>query len=271
MELFNIVYLGRDKVEPVKQDGTIKMTFDSCSQYIYKVDKGDPTHQLIEYMDYIVVPVKAPAVEFEEFEMEFDLFDGAFKETFTFDWQPGLGDILHEEKRIRSRDGFGEISVLYGLFGDATVANLQVKLPDNFADADVYGVVAACNSRLDFPDCTSMLFVKKPDNMTKVGDRGLIPLTRSRVGLPLDSKLNVDMSLRINGAVCKSRVKFDAEEKDQSEKFVDFDYLGNKTKIQVTVTWDTDIDSIKSLYDCRDEDVVDWEGEENNQLTRLKD
>lgn len=250
LELFNIVYLGRDIVTPEKQNGTIRMTFDCCGQYI-KVDTRQPS---IEYMDDIVVPIKAPAIFYTEFDMEFDLFDGAYQGSFNFEWEPCENDISYWDERIISKDGLGEISVLYGLFGNATVADIKVELLENFDGRDVYGVVAASNSKLDRPACVSTLFVKKPDNMTKVGDGGLIPLSRSRVGVPLNSKLYIAISLHINGVQYRSKVEFVAEKQGECKKSEEFDCPGKEAVIRVTVTWDTDRESIESLYDFANED-----------------
>lgn len=252
MEVFKIVYLGRDKLEPRKQLGTIKMSFDDSVLYLYKVDKIDTSRPTIEYMDDIPVEFKSPAIDIAHVDIEVDLFNGAYKGSINLDWEGDDDSYRTEsrESRIRSRHGFGEIAIVYGLFNNAAVANLEVKLLDCAADANVYGVVAASNSRLTSRTCVSMLFAKKPDNKTEVGEHGLIPLSRSWVGVPMCSKLYVLISLHCDEVEYKARLAFDAKTRGKDVEFSEFNYpQGKKPRIQVNVTWNVKQKAIKSLYD----------------------
>lgn len=249
-----MVYLGPDKVMPEMLLGTAKLSYDGAERCLYKVVEVDPRQPALQYMDDIVVQYKAPPINFTELNMQFDLFDDAYKGSINFEWDPPEVDYnAFCEDRIRSVDGFGEISVLYGLFSNGTVASIELKLLNNSV-ADVYGVVAASNSNLPSPACISLLYVKKPDNKTKVGDGGLIPLTRSCVGVPMDSKLYVYISLHLDDVECKCRLEFDALRAGKIEETLEFDSTwGKKLRMQVTVAWCVDEDAIESLQDSRND------------------
>lgn len=81
---------------------------------------------------------------------------------------------------------------MLGFLSNATVANLEIQLNIS-ATSNVHGIVAARNRKLDHPTCTSVLFWKSPANRTEVGWDGVIKLSKSRVGVPLDYELYVDI------------------------------------------------------------------------------
>ncbi|KAK1363754.1 hypothetical protein POM88_039315 [Heracleum sosnowskyi] len=254
MEVFKIVYLGPDKLEPSKQLGTIKMSFDDKVLYLYKVDKIDPSRPTIEYMDDIPLEIKSPPVDFAHVDIEVDLFNGAYKGSINLDWE--ADDVSYQaesrESRIRSKHGLGEIVIVYGLFNNAAVANLEVKLLDCAADANVYGVVAACNSGLNSRACVSMLFAKKPGNKTQVGKHGLIPLSRSCLGVPMCSKLYVLISLHRDEVDYKAKLAFDAKTRGKDRECYEINYPQGNTdtpRIQVNVTWNVKQKAIQLLYD----------------------
>lgn len=249
MEVFNLIYLSHDELEPEKQCGTIKMISDGGVQFLYNVQDIDMSKPTIKYGDDILVTVKGPTCSFMCLDMQFDMFSGAYKDSIEVEWDSNesvADDVLFEERRIVSRDGTGEICVMVGLFFDATVACLGVKLVDNSSATNVYGVILASNSKLDIPKCTSVLFEKKPDNVIQVGDDGLIPLSKSRVGVPMNSVLYVDISLNVNGVNYTASSSFDAK---KTGEFSEVYSSENRVVFQVQVTWDAKKNSIYSTYE----------------------
>ncbi|KAL6563210.1 hypothetical protein OROHE_005797 [Orobanche hederae] len=249
MEAFSMVYLGHDEVMPEEQHGTIRLTSSKGVQYLYNlpekdVDTGLPS---IKNRDDIVVTVKGPTCYFENLKLEFDLFSKAYTDTLDIKWNfkhhHRNPEVLLKEKRIQSNDGTTEISVLLGLFGNAVVADLEVKLLDkNMAGLDVYGVVVASNSKLDESKCTSVLFARKPTRKIKLGTDCVIPLSKSRIAVPLDSLLYVDISLYVNGehyvATLPLKAKHFGDSKSQESPV-----------FQVRVEWNAETESIYSEYD----------------------
>ncbi|KAK1365128.1 hypothetical protein POM88_040689 [Heracleum sosnowskyi] len=165
MEVFRIVYMGEEQVMPNKQIGWIKIKTDDRFQYLYKVEDVDPTMESIECMQDLNLTVKGPTISFSEVKIKFDLFRRgvAFKDCIWLQWDPYPSDVRSLERRIASRDGTELISIMMGLFGNATVASLEVKLKHYSAATTVYGLVCASNSKLDIPMARSMLFLKKHD------------------------------------------------------------------------------------------------------------
>lgn len=62
--------------------------------------------------------------------------------------------VFFEERQIQSRDGTRQIAVLMAQYAIATVAALEVKLLNESAASNVYGIVVASNSKLDRANCT---------------------------------------------------------------------------------------------------------------------
>lgn len=252
MEVFRVVYLGEEEVVPNKQLGWMKIiTDDGRFQYLYKVKDVNPTMESIEDMQDLNLTAKGPTVSFGEVIIEFDLFRHGvtFKDSISLQWDPYPTDILYKESRIASRDSGELICIMMGLFGNATVASLEVKLKHYSANTTVYGLVCASNSKLDMPMARSMLFLKKHDNGTKVGNDGIIPLSKSRVGVPLGSMLNVDISLHYDGQHHVFSPCFEALLNGKTAKEGPSE---ENAMIQVTVIWDADEDS--NQYEVYDED-----------------
>ncbi|KAK1397581.1 hypothetical protein POM88_007445 [Heracleum sosnowskyi] len=249
MEVFRIVYMGEEQVMPNKQIGWIKIKNDDRFQYLYKVEDVDPTMESIECMQDLNLTVKGPTISFSEVKIEFDLFRRgvAFKDCIWLQWDPYPSDVRFMERRLSSRDGTELISIMMGLFGNATVASLEVKLKHYSAATTVYGLVCASNSKLDIPRARSMLFLKKHDTGTKVGNDGIIPLSKSSVGVPLGSMLNVDISLHYDGQHHAFSLCFEALLNGKTAKGGPSE---ENAEIQVTVIWDADEDSNQyALYD----------------------
>lgn len=116
--------------------------------------------------------------------------------------------------------------------------------------ATIHGVVFSSNSELELPHCASVLFLKSPQNGLEVENDGLIPLSRSLLGMPLHSKFNVEVSLQVDGHDYTTIVTFDTKEKGEDIEFIVKD---KKKRILVKVTW-LDIGHLKDLipqiYDC---------------------
>lgn len=248
MEVFNMIYLGHDQVTPEEQHGTVRLTSSKGVQYLYNMPEKDvdTSNPSIKHLDDLAVTVKGPTCFFDNLVLEFDLFSSAYTDTLKINWDfehhRNPPEVLLRQERIRSNDGTGDISVLLGLFGNAAVADLQVKLLDEkMAGLDVYGVVLASNSKLYESNCTSVLFARKPSRKIELGADGVIPLSKSRIAVPLNSVLYVDISVYVNGRryvatlPLKAKCFGDSHAKDPM--------------FQLTVKWDADRESIYSKYD----------------------
>lgn len=143
------------------------------------------------------------------------------------------------EERIDSDDGTGQICVQYGLFANAAVANVELTLLGNCDSTNVHGFVFASNSRLDLPSRASILFWMNSDNKVHVRD-GVIPLSRSQVGVPLDSEFELSIYLVCDDEECKIKVSLIPGEPDTFQQ----NFL--EDKLQVRVTWEFKKESITS-------------------------
>lgn len=253
MEVFNIIYLGNDEIEPNKQLGTITLFHGAGVQYLYKVEKVDSSMPPIRYGDAIDLTVKGPTSfsgEDDDYAyMEFDLFSGAYKGIVDLPCSPY--DDKHEVSlgcvQLRSTDCTGHVFVNIGHFANAAIASLEVRLLDNFAATNIYGVIFASNSKLDSSDSATVLFRKRPGNLLNVGpDCLIIPLSKSLVGVPLHSELYVELFLNVNGDNHKAIVSFDAKESGKDEICTTTD-MG--ARIHVNVTWSVDEGSIHHIND----------------------
>lgn len=251
IDVLSVIYRGNNDDEeqggivlPEKQCGFIKICSDTGVQYVYKVDDPDTSLPTIRPGDHIPVTLKVPTSSSCEtlIDLRYDLFDGAFQGVGDIEWDPPCGDeAFYRAITLYSTDGFGEILVIIGQFGNGTVAEVEVTLLSD--TTEVYGVIGATNSRLDVPLCTSVLFCKKPENAIRLGgEGGVVPLSKSRVALPLESVLYVDYSLTFNGRDYTASLDFDAQKQGESTKCVD-------DEIQVKVNWFNDEDKICDMYD----------------------
>lgn len=251
-----MTYIGSNdelEVKPEKQTGFIKICSKRGVQYVYKVDVPDMRRPSIKFGDEIDVSVNGPTCCSLDYKlyMQHDLFCGAYsyKGRKCLGWRVFDDDdeAFSAQVRLESGDGTGEIVVNLGCFSNATVAKLEVMLLDNSAATKVYGVVAANNSILDTPNCTSLLFVKKPENAIEVGDKGVIPLYKSGVGVPLNSVLHVDISLNLDGHDYTASLDFDAQK--EGESIIDANDM-----IKVKVSWCADEAKLCSMYDENHDD-----------------
>ncbi|KAK1356574.1 hypothetical protein POM88_049830 [Heracleum sosnowskyi] len=250
LDVFNIVYLGVDEIVPEKQLGTIKLLCSGGFQYLYKVEDVDIKRPSIKYGDSIPVSVKGPSVPFFDYVfIEFDLFCGAYKGKKHLQWDPLPHEVSVKSLFFTSNDGTGQILVHIGAYANATVASLEVKLS---AATNVCGVVFSSNSDLELAHCANVLFMEKSDNELIVAQDGLIPLARSFVGVPLHSKLYVEVSLSVDGHQLTGVFSFDPLKDGVCENFLTND---KEEKIFIKVTWvdisesDTRKSLIRRMYD----------------------
>lgn len=240
-EVFNVVYRGRDKIEPHKQIGTIKVSDDVNGHYLYKVEDVDQRKPSLQQIDELLLsgPTKSSISAEESLTIDVDLFGGAFKDSLYIDDCPSddslkTGSPL--EMKIVSEDGTGEIYVLYAVFDNAIEAQLEVKfLADDDFPIQVYGCVAASTSKIEAPGYSSMLFLERPCGKIEVGPSKLLPLSRSIVAVPLEFELLVDMHLMTGDEIdiYEDTVSFQAQRTGTSIKVV----TGKKCKIEVKVCW----------------------------------
>ncbi|KAK1368814.1 hypothetical protein POM88_034906 [Heracleum sosnowskyi] len=235
-----MVYLGVDQVLPEKQIGVIKLVSSIGFQYLYNVQEADISNPSLHYGDAIPLVVKGPIFgASNEAYLEFDLFCGEYKGKMDITWRDRVADEVSLRRvMFTSNDGTGSILVNIGTFSNARIANVEVKLlnKDKSAVANVSGVVFASNSKLEIPDCTSML---SPDNgRLKVGFDGVISLSKSYVGVLLDSKLVLEVSLKVDGHDCTGKVSFDAREKGSYEDSIAKD---KESMVYIKVTWFDDV------------------------------
>lgn len=246
-EVFKVVYLGSDEVTPDKQLGTIKIRNHRYHHYIYNVGNADTRKSSIKHGDQLTLtgPALAPISCPSGFlVIEVDLFCGAFKRSVRIDWAPVPGDeCKYLERRIKSKDGSGEILISFGMFFYATEAFLEVILltKDNSA-ASVGGVVAAYSSNSVNLDFSSSLFSNRN---IKVQSGEPIPLSRSIVVVPLRCKLFLDINLCCGNETIVGTLEFDADLSGTYHK----NLLGTKCEIKAKVTWNVKHECVGALND----------------------
>ncbi|XP_074328130.1 uncharacterized protein LOC141666042 [Apium graveolens] len=240
LEVYNIVYMGDDEIEPENQVGLISMGLDIGSQTLYSEDMAVKSYPSLKFGDTIfptgrfIGPV-GPMCSSLELEMCFGLFRGAYKGSFKVAAKYFEDTAYCAERKIRSVDGTGHICVVLGALFNATVANLKINIS---GATDVHGIVAARNSQLDQPSCTCVLFWKKPAEKIEVGCNGEIPLSRSCVGVPLDSVFYVDIALYIDdGEIYTKTASFVPQM--EGEKIEVISIPSKNTNIGVKVKWKT--------------------------------
>lgn len=241
MEVFNVVYKGKDELKPNKQLGTIKVNDGVNDHYLYKVEKVDKRKPSIQHLDEIVLtgPRIASISAQDSLAIDVDLFCGAYKDSFCIYNCPASNLVNKSyalERKITSEDGKGEICLFYAIFSNATTAHLEVKwLADYKGTTEVCGVIAASTSKIRTMESLSMLFIKKPSDKIKVGPCKIFPLSRSIVAVPLESELLLDISLMASDEqnIYQGTVKFQAEQAGTRKQIV----FGERCKIQVKVTW----------------------------------
>ncbi|KAK1381878.1 hypothetical protein POM88_019613 [Heracleum sosnowskyi] len=131
-----------------------------------------------------------------------------------------LREVSRKRVIFPSVDGTRWVLVNIGRFTSASVINVKFNLINNLTDANVSGVVFAANSELDLPSCASVLFLKNPEDEIQVGPDGVIPLSKSFVGVPLDCQLSLRVHLIINGQPYINMLRFNPIEEGVVEEFI---------------------------------------------------
>ncbi|XP_074325739.1 uncharacterized protein LOC141663813 [Apium graveolens] len=241
LEVYSITYLGSSPIEPEDQIGSVSLTTKDILYDLYHETKVDPSKPSIKYGDQLPMWNVGPICSFTDLLLKFDL--GMNKGSTELS-VPSLQDKDQLVKSgVKSIDGYMKnISVLFGCFFNATLAKLKVRLLHIPSDAttNVYGVIMATNSKFDHPSCTSYLFSQKSDSTIQVEYNGLIPLSKSRVCVPLNSRLYVDISLFCNGLHYEGTAEFSP--RINFEEVVD-------GKILVQITWNCSEDSYSTDED----------------------
>lgn len=210
------------------------------SQYLYNVESVDMNRPSVQAGEELILtsPNEDSFSVDGHLVIDIDLFCGEYKGSIIYQHFPANRD-LHNfplEKRIISKDGTGEIIVLYALFNNAMEAHLEIELLTNDKSAvNMHGIIAACTSKILNPAFSSMVFLKKPSFGINVGHKEKIPLSRSVVAVPYESVLYIDFHLvdDDDNDVVEGSVAFDAKPGSESEKR----FRGKKGEIVATVTW----------------------------------
>lgn len=241
MEVFNVVYKGRKELNPNQQIGTIKVNDGVHDHYLYNVSTVDEQMPSVEQNDEIVLsgPHLQPLSAKGCLTFHVKLFCDGFEDTFTLYNCPDNTSIekcAPIETKITSKDGRGEISLLYAVFNNATEAHIEVEFIPMSPDfkPEVFGVVVASTSVIYTLEYSSMLFVKKKSNMTKVAGNKF-PLSRSLVAVPLGSELYLDMHLKM--ADGESLVRGTATFQACRDGRFSEDVMGKNCKFVVKVDW----------------------------------
>lgn len=263
--MFNVIYLGRGEINPEKQIGTIKVDDGTTSHYLYKVNDVDTSRPTIQPGDELVLtgPNVRSISSNGPLEIDFDMFCGDYKDSICYECYPWNQRLRNKpiEKRIISKDGTGEILVLYSLFSNSVEAHLKIELltNDNSAAANLHGVIAANISDIDRPAFSSMIFLKKPGYGINVGRGDQIPLSRSIVAVPYESVLFLDFHL-VTGDddIVEGYLEFNVEPSYELVKR----FSGEKGEFIATVTFSGELDDDVSVDGFDDNESGD-DGSEN--------
>lgn len=215
LEVYGILYLGRDDVEPRNQLGRIYMTYPYGIRHMYNVTEVDETRETLTTGDeFDIMDIKSPFPYLHECtNLYFDLFGGAYKGNLAPVFTEGLfderDDSYFRELTLESKDGTGQIILLMGFYAHATIAKVELRLI-NSPGKVVCGTVAASDLLFDKDLTTSVLFLKDQHQGIAVGPDGLIPLARSRVAVQYDSTLCLDICLQVDGQTFLTTLDFPA-------------------------------------------------------------
>ncbi|KAK1376705.1 hypothetical protein POM88_032898 [Heracleum sosnowskyi] len=253
LEVLSVTYFGSSPVNPEDQIGSICMEINNTSYYLYHEDKVDKSKPSIRYGDQFPIENVGPICFFEKLKLKFDLFSREYKDTKlkVAAQSPEYGNWLAKPS-VKSIDGYSHISVVLGCFPNATVANLKVVLQHDIpphAKSNVHGFVIATNNKFDHPSYTSYLFSQNSVSTIQVGHNGVLPLSKSCLGVPLNSMLNVEISLFCDGLHYKGTASIIPKINDKS-----IHKVGDHIKVEVIWNWDEDSSSIDEDSCSADED-----------------
>lgn len=236
LEIFSILYLDTDVVSPQNQLGRIYMHTHVGNFDIYNVDEVDETRKTIMHKnEFDIMDIKGP-IPFNEGSggcLKFDFFRGAYRGSVYGVFRDLQFFSRHDAElkniSLDRLDGTGKVVVFMGLYAHATVARVEIRLNASVA-ANVYGTVSACNTRINDLSASSFLFLKEEERKIIVGTDGLIPLSKSRVAVPVEFELCLDFSLVVDGKHLETTVNFHARKAGVSTKTFE--------SLSVTVHWD---------------------------------
>lgn len=257
LDFLSIVYLGKEKVKPEDQRGLIKIHSQDGDQFVYNVDNIDDdktSMSTIQYMDDIPVTAKGPYwADNHCMNIDYDLFNGAYKGNIDI-YQDLQTNTYHDdvdEQVLCARDRTGKILVNVGAYRNATVANVEIRLlsdgSGHYAYKNVYGVISASNSFVDFPSCSSVLFAKKEDQGIDLQPDGVIPLLKASAAVPLGYDFYVDIGLKVNGLDVKASKAFTVCLQGEFQNITDDKY--ENPHVQVKVWGDASVMKLVSKYD----------------------
>lgn len=135
------------------------------------------------------------------FSLKFCMFRDVYQDV-DFEFPDRLSDLSAPlEETVYSHDGFKYLTVFYAIFNNAVEAHVKVTLTKITDPFDLYGLVAARTSAIEYPAYSSLIFCKQHGKEIHMcnGDNVIIPLSRSIVAVPLDDQLILEFSLQEEG------------------------------------------------------------------------
>lgn len=201
---------------------------------IYNVDKVDEIRETIKHGDeFDIVDIKGPVPFRNDCNaLYFDLFCGSYK-GYVYDIFSNMQFISRDDaylkyiKLLDSIDGTGEVIILMGVLRSChySTSGGQVKHL-----CGKYSWNCFCNTELDGPEATNILFLKQQQKGISLGTDGLDTLSRSRVAVPFESDLYLDISLVVDGHPLQTTMCFSARNVGVSTGYFE--------NLSVTVNWE---------------------------------
>lgn len=204
---FYSVLIGRRNLMALNVSGTIEITTDHNSQYLFKsigddvvkMEEGDKVLPLLE--------VDKEYYDCETLELKINLkdVDGKYKNkgflTYEIDFS-GRPFWFNTQRCsvIPGEDGF--CALFYSMFRKACLADIEVHFKvKNVCDSLIYGSVVAQYSNFDYSTqfkreyFRSVLFKRSKKDLAELGVDGKVPLARCVVVVPMHSSLILDLDL----------------------------------------------------------------------------
>ncbi|RAL42865.1 hypothetical protein DM860_009372 [Cuscuta australis] len=204
---FYSVLIGRRNLMALNVSGTIEITTDHNSQYLFKsigddvvkMEEGDKVLPLLE--------VDKEYYDCETLELKINLkdVDGKYKNkgflTYEIDFS-GRPFWFNTQRCsvIPGEDGF--CALFYSMFRKACLADIEVHFKvKNVCDPLIYGSVVAQYSNFDYSTqfkreyFRSVLFKRSKKDLAELGVDGKVPLARCVVVVPMHSSLILDLDL----------------------------------------------------------------------------
>ncbi|XP_017256360.1 uncharacterized protein LOC108225919 [Daucus carota subsp. sativus] len=199
LEVFEVIVNDMDEESKGDMYGKITVTDGLLSQYIYDRD-GDHTELVNPKQKATLTgPTQSCFSALDNIIIAADLMD---KDKYSGSDQVSKGEIswsvydiptnVYDKPLVENIHGiYGSVNVVYGVFSNAVQAFVEVIIlrGEHKNPADVYGSIFAGNNHPDFKDQEIVLFHRERDDVVQVREGAVIPLSRSIVAVPLDSKL----------------------------------------------------------------------------------